>query len=150
MAWIGLIFVKCLSYQRISVCQSLSSATKGEVLFEESQAGCADQLPLRRWKGGVGFLLLFCCCLYPLVSLWYFNQHERTYCTPRAVQFEKAISRLPNRFATYKVVLVCGVKDQICGSRLRGAACQAWSDDQEIAFRIDFAGRRFLICITDI
>lgn len=64
-------------------------------------------------KGASGFpvplLLLF-------VSLRYFNQHERTHCSARAVQFEKAISRLPDRFATNKVVLVRGVKDQIHGS----------------------------------
>lgn len=116
-----MIFVKCLSYQRISVCQSLSSATKGEVLFEESQAGSADQAPSKKMKEGrevpVTLSLLF-------VSLRYFNQHERTCCTGRAVQFEKAISRLPNRFATNKVELVRGVKDQICGSRLRRTECQ--------------------------
>lgn len=57
----------------------------------------------------VTLLLLF-------VSLKYFNQHERTCRTVRAMQSEKAIQRPPNRFAANKVVFVCGVKDQIYGS----------------------------------
>ena len=68
--------------------------------------------PAGKMKGMTGFpvtlLLLF-------ISLEYFNQHERTCRTVRAMQSEKVIQRPPNRFAANKVVFVCGVKDQIYG-----------------------------------
>lgn len=79
-------------------------------------------------KGMTGFpvtRLLF-------ASLKYFNQHERTCCTVRAVQFERAIKRPPKRFTVNKVVFVCGVKDQLYGRRLiraRMPGMERWSGD---------------------
>ena len=68
--------------------------------------------PTGNMKGMTGFLVTL---LLLFVSLKYFNQHERTCRAVRAMQFEKAIQRLPNRFAANKVVFVGGVKDQIYG-----------------------------------
>lgn len=107
-----MIFVKCVSYQRISVCQSLSSATKEEALFEESQAGSSEPAASGKMKEMTGFpvtlLLLF-------VSLKYFNQHERGCCPVRAGQFEKSVLRPPNRITTNKVAFVSCVKNQLYG-----------------------------------
>lgn len=89
-------------------------------------------------KGMTGFpvtlLLLF-------VSLKYFNQHERTCRTVRAVQFEKAIQRPPNRFTANKIVFVCSVKDQIYGSN-KGQNARHGKRDyyyQEIIFQMHFS-----------
>lgn len=103
--------------------------------------------PTGKMKGMTGFpvtlLLLF-------VSLKYFNQHERTCRTVRALQFEKAIQRPPNRFTANKVVFVCDVKDQIYGRwliRARMPSIERWLGDY---FPNGFLYCRFLICITYI